>query len=628
MAITAGNNVSFLIGSQEKVNELLAATSGIQAGAFYVTNDTNRLYFGADTTKLVALNQGVQTVGTTAELVSPEAGQFYYVADANVLCVYNGKQWVQINPDNNTTNESMATAVNTATNTSAITTTLTDSKGGSVSASYSLKGENLTITSAGTTITLTGDVYTMATDAGKITLSKNGAVVATANIVAADSTIAVGGSSTGITIAGNKVNSVGATADADGNLTMTVNQARGDAVSGAFKLTAAGGVSIAKGAGANELIIASETYDLDAAATPSGVEIKLTGNKGTSASVAMVKGENVKELGVEKGNITIGVKDSYLTGMSRVEEADGGFTITASQAEGRDAVNVKLDPQIKYGAAGSETVKFLSGTATLNVYTKKEVDDALLKASQTQDAMRFAGVVKSVEEVNTALGKGIANGDTFKVSGSFNLTIGGEVITLKTGDLLIATGTEVDNIIPSENVVWQYIPSGDDVDNYEGKAIEHGLQIVRKATTDQVVGSLALEQGAGIVLTDTGSGQTRTVSVALEEVGGSTSQEIAATQAAKGSLKFTAVSGITYDEYGRVSEVKTKEITVVDTHNALSGNAFTTSATDNVATISNTVSMTDGESKTGSFSIKSNSTNLQVSASSNQVVLNLVWGTF
>lgn len=88
------------------------------------------------------------------------------------------------------------------------------------------------------------------------------------------------------------------------------------------------------------------------------------------------------------------------------------------------------------------------------------------------------------------------------------------------------------------------------------------------------------------------------------------------------------MTGITYDKYGRVSEVKTKEITVVDTHNALSGNAFTTSAANNVATISNTVSMTDGESKTGSFSIKSNSTNLQVSASSNQVVLNLVWGTF
>lgn len=215
MAITAGNNVSFLIGTQEKVNQLLATTSGIQAGAFYVTNDTNRLYFGADATKLVALNQGVQTVGTTADLTAPEAGQFYYVADANVLCVYNGKQWVQINPDNNTTNASMATSVSTAENTSTVQTTVTDSASKSVSSSFVLKGQNLTVTSSGTTITLTGDVYAMTTAAGKINLTKNGAVVATANITAADATVAIGGDANGITVAGNKVNSVAGTADAE-----------------------------------------------------------------------------------------------------------------------------------------------------------------------------------------------------------------------------------------------------------------------------------------------------------------------------------------------------------------------------------------------------------------------------
>lgn len=628
MAVTAGNNVSFLIGSQSKVNELLAATSGIQAGAFYVTNDTNRLYFGADATKLVALNQGVQTVGTTAQLTDPEAGQFYYVADQNVLCVYNGKNWVQINPDNNTTNASMATAITTAENTSTVQTTVTDSASKSVSSSFVLKGQNLTITSEGTTITLTGDVYSMTTEAGKINLTKNDAVVATANIVAADATVAIGGDTNGITIAGNKVNSVGGTADADGNLTMTVNQARGGSVSGSFKLTAQGGVSIAKGAGANELIIASETYELDAEDATDGVAIKLTGTKGASASVTMVKGDNIKKLAIEEGNIAIDSKDSYVSGLSQTANAEGGFTITAAQTEGRASASVTIDPQIKYGAAGTETVKFKDGVATLSVYTKAEVDDALLKAGQTQDAMRFAGVVKGAEEINTALGKGIANGDTFKVSGSFNLTIGGEVVTLKTGDLLIATGTEVDNIIPAENVEWQYIPSGDDVDNYEGKVIEHGLQIVRKATTDQVVGSLALEAGDGITLTDAGSGQTRTVSVALTAVNGSTTTEEAATQAGKGSLKFNAVTGVEYDKYGRVSEVKTKEITVVDTHNSLTGNSFTAAVDSGVATVSNTVTMSDGESKTGTFSIKSNSSNLQLTASGSQITMNLVWGTF
>lgn len=387
-------------------------------------------------------------------------------------------------------------------------------------------------------------------------------------------------------------------------------------------------MSIVKGTGANELVIASETYGLSAGTATDGVAVKLTGTKGTSASVSMVKGDNIKKLAIEEGNIVIDSKDSYVSGLSQTANADGGFTITAAQTEGHSSASVTIDPQIKYGSSGSEAVKFASGIATLNVYTKEEVDDALLKAGQAQDAMRFAGVVKSVEEINTALDKGIANGDTFKVSGSFNLTIGGEIITLKTGDLLIATGDEVDNIIPSAKVEWQYIPSGDDVDNYEGKAIEHGLQIVRKATTDQVVGSLAIGAGDGITLTDAGSGQTRTVSVALSEVNGSNAVETAGTQASKGSLKFTAVTGITYDKYGRVSGATTKEITVVDTHNSLTGNSFTASASGNVATVSNTVTMSDGESKAGSFSIKSNSSNLQITASGTQIAMNLVWGTF
>jgi len=56
MAVTKGNNVSFLIGTQDKVDQLLTAASGIQAGAFYVTNDTHRMYFGAASDSLVALN--------------------------------------------------------------------------------------------------------------------------------------------------------------------------------------------------------------------------------------------------------------------------------------------------------------------------------------------------------------------------------------------------------------------------------------------------------------------------------------------------------------------------------------------------------------------------------------------
>lgn len=260
------------------------------------------------------------------------------------------------------------------------------------------------------------------------------------------------------------------------------------------------------------------------------------------------------------------------------------------------------------------------------MYTKAEVDAAISKAQSTNDAMQFAGVITALPTSTENIG----NGYTYKVSGGgFNVTIDDETVTLKAGDLLIATGVEgADGFVPYANIAWQYVPSGDDIDTYAGKAIEHGLEIVRKATTDQTVGSLALGAGTGITLTDNGSGTSRTVSVALTAVNGTTTAETAASQASKGSLSFDVVSGVTFDTYGRVTAVKTKKITVVDTHNALNTNTFGVSTASNVATVTNTVSMTDGESKAASFKLKSGSSNLSITSSGTEITLGLVWGTF
>ena len=104
-------NVMFKRGTQNSIAKYLA-TGASQAvdGAFYLTSDTNRLYVGKDidgngNIKAVPVNQGVITVDSISKLPSKtaiESGQFYYATLENVLCVYSGTQWVQINPDTNT----------------------------------------------------------------------------------------------------------------------------------------------------------------------------------------------------------------------------------------------------------------------------------------------------------------------------------------------------------------------------------------------------------------------------------------------------------------------------------------------------------------------------------------------
>ena len=68
------------------------------AGTFYVTTDTHRLYLGND-----LLSQAVEVVENINALPSSAAvkvkGQFYYAEAENVLAKFNGTTWVQINPD-------------------------------------------------------------------------------------------------------------------------------------------------------------------------------------------------------------------------------------------------------------------------------------------------------------------------------------------------------------------------------------------------------------------------------------------------------------------------------------------------------------------------------------------------
>ena len=114
-------DVGFKWGNQSNLNNITA--SNLIPGTFYLTTDTNRLYLakevtnnGSTTNELVELNKSITVVDyintsaseySSGDTVLPTTGvangQFYYVKNENILCVYLNSNWVQINPDTNTT---------------------------------------------------------------------------------------------------------------------------------------------------------------------------------------------------------------------------------------------------------------------------------------------------------------------------------------------------------------------------------------------------------------------------------------------------------------------------------------------------------------------------------------------
>lgn len=152
-------NVGFKKGTQSNLETLMGTPANIEEGTFYLTSDTHRLYIGQmganDTKEIVAVNQGIITVDylTTSDdgytsgdttldgIVTPIQGQFYYVINANILCVRSGNNWVQINPIASAADITSAasSAANTAVGTAIAALNPMKYKGTVSSADYSTK---------------------------------------------------------------------------------------------------------------------------------------------------------------------------------------------------------------------------------------------------------------------------------------------------------------------------------------------------------------------------------------------------------------------------------------------------------------------------------------------------------
>lgn len=129
--ISAGKNIQFLLGTQANLEKYISGSSTAIEGTFYLTNDTHRLYVGTSAGTAVPVNEGVITVSNIDALqhVSAHPGEFYYVTAGNILCVYDGKQWVQINNNTDTYLAKTDTVVSLADQVATITTKYTMNDG-------------------------------------------------------------------------------------------------------------------------------------------------------------------------------------------------------------------------------------------------------------------------------------------------------------------------------------------------------------------------------------------------------------------------------------------------------------------------------------------------------------------
>lgn len=659
------NNVSFLLGSQANLNDLITNAStakNIQAGAFYLTNDSHRLYYGQDATTLVALNEGITTVDNVAALPSLNdkaypliAGQFYYAKEENILCIYNGQDWVQINPDTMITD--IEHAVEKAGNNVSVTTKLND--GSILSSDFGVNaGTNvsLTVDANGKSFTINGTVAAIssavANNVATITLT-DGSGSSNVKLTAGDN-VSITGSANNTIISSQDFGLVaqGTTTVVgtdDVSVTLTVKDNSDATASTTFHIVddaTTTHVSTASG----KVKVESRAYDIDASATNNVASINLnstlTGTDGKQTdTVKIAGGANVKSITANNDTITIDTHDSYLNATGTVTaNPAGGYTVELSQTGGNDEVPEKVsfgfDPIIHLSPSNAD-VHFLNGAATLDVYTKKQVDDAIATGlSSTVNPMTYKGQKASKDSLPTS---SVEIGDVWMISAEHTAADGH---TYKKGDLFIATGTEgADGYITAATLKWDYVPAGDDVDVYSLNMDGHGVTLNNGQGT---AGQWHLAEGAKIKL-NTVDGVTTIAHDTISITPGSASLTLTkATDTAGTSATLAKViSDVQYDSYGHITGFKEGTISVVDTHANLDKDNSSLKAsivTGNLGTLNNsadiigtkktwtqTIKDTDGYSVETTWGVAVDTTNCSLALkndTSDVATIQLVWGTF
>lgn len=795
-------NVGFKIGAQSTMDSLLRAGVGANAipGTFYLTSDTNRLYIGKDDKSIAPVNAGIITVDRvqpkagdpeTFKYVPLEptddaekdrlAGNYYYATEDNILCIFNGKKWVQINSV--VINKELTTLLSKDANSVIVETTVKQSAGDDVSDTYSVTGDNgITVSAIGKVMTIstetpitlaatqgTGDktvnigltsslnsegkkqefnligganvdsisvvdkditinvkdtvntdmtnsvrqdgtdkawVGTKVTqvpgaevesefaivgsngigvvastdedDAGIITLSADqvkvgvggvtgGAAISLTsglidstnkdfNIIAGDN-VSVKAEGKNVTISAvdkdTTVEDFTTELTNDGttvSITTTLTPSEGDEIESAFTITGAGGITVNS---ENEVLtIASEAVKVEIAEVTENSEVSVSLTSGlidsTKKDFNIIAGDNVS-VNAEGKNITFSAVDTKVNSIALKAE-DEGFTLSLSPSEGA-AIESSFNPTIIYG--DNEEVSFKDNTATLDVYSKSDVDSLILKELQLFNSMTYKCVIDDEEKIPTV---NVSVGDTYLI-GKDNFNYNNNFYPA--GTLMIATsswpsddGEDEGGHIPvtpeKSYIVWEFV-TGSQVDtHYSFKAIENGIQLSADRGEEGAAGTLTIiDDVAKFKDTDTetyndiivskgnSSGNSQELKISHKLYGDvEASASDPAEMENKATLTFIAVDSIDVSN-GHIKGFTTKEITVRDTNATLTKNEASVENLEdgNGVKIGHTVKLTpsagDETELTSYFSITSTSLEIANNGPAGSgVVMNLVWGTF
>lgn len=568
-------------------------TSGAIEGAFYLTTDTNRLYIGknlaaegqAPNIVPVELNQSITIKNNLAEAqaftddLNPEAkkhGQFFYLAQENILAVYKDNQWVQINPDTNTNDNTKVVAAGTqdmvdnASTNAGNTRFVYDGVTNGV-AHYRLIVEQTTSHLGGAATDESSVIAKLDLD---LTTLNSSAVAVGSSAVASNATTVntsgAGASGNGFTITGGTNVTLSGSANA---LTISATDTTYDLSSSAHTgnnnaadivLTPAGGsedtITITGDAKVNVSGSTVDTIALSHATSGVTADTYGTNSTLTAGGTLVVPSFTVDNTGhitsATSNSLTL-PNDTKVTAVAA--DNTGKITITNSDGSSPES-GVDLYYNIdKVAADGTTTTTKVVNQGNLGAFYTKTAIDGLL---QGLNAMTYKGTAFGTgATVATLPTTGVHAGDSYLASADSS--------PYKRGDLIIATGTEeADGTIASPT--WTVVPAGSDTDTTYTFSVD-GTSLIYEASSSAGTESTYATIDGGNELTATGSGSTITIDhdKVLGNGAGTTKGLSADAQLTFGGTGFK-VPVITVNDYGHITAIDEHTITLPTSQQSIS----------------------------------------------------------
>ena len=571
----AYTNVGFKYGTQENLNALITKKTA-EEGCFYLTSDTQRLYIGKAVTGGVipaSVNAGIQFVGSIDELPNKNttwtddekdrrAGEFYYIPSENILCVFTGDDYVQINATENTyitsnnidfTNgkkvpESGVTPINYT----KVKSSVVDNNGSPYDAFFGVIGDDIISVSVNTE-----NIYDTDSSGNILYIQDDESIDTTQTsrpVIKQQSILHIGEQKYTLSTS-NDTYTIGTGEDAQNEDGVSIELANGN-YENIIDVIPGDNVTI------NKVNTASTTITGTNNRTLSNV-IQISATDTTLASLSI------------DGKRSAANQDSSLYG--------NGFLVTATDSNG-DPVTETFDPVIRYTTVGGNTqdAHFDNSILTLPVVDQNYLNNLM----RTLNAMVYRGAIGELNgavatSISSTSGKrdingeevdytglavyknttkvNVSNGDVFLVNTNNGFSYNDS--TYSTGTLFIAQGEEDSTgYIPDWNLTFTIVEDTKDSDTtYILGTNTTDSTIVLKDSGDNTAGAaIGIAGGNKIDVSlnnNTFTIDHSTISHETTHPSGNSDQSTITLDNTTGMIEL--VTGVTIDSYGHTTGVQT-----------------------------------------------------------------------